>query len=530
MMSLSLPLRLNQPLEAALLNRQIFITTSTQIGLSNKRKLPKSCSIQKIERLGSLRKEKLATIFLQRESQADQLVISLIPNMTRNSEGLGASTSPTNSLVQAISQKDWKRAIQCIQRHPEQALLWDTVTSRGRRVHLPVLHYACTLRPPISIIRTILETYPEAARVKDSKGRLALHWACDAAGSSPDVIDMLLQANEDGAMTRERKYGFLPLHIACFYESKRPNSKKERTIIVERLIDAYPKGVWRQDKKKWLPLHIAARAGTADIVSLLLKYPSGAMDGDEDGRLPIHLACLNTGTEADVVKIVETLAQKHPESLKKREKKFGFFPLHIACSTSFSSRQLIEVLLSHYPHSVREEDHLMSSPLHVAARANAPLDVIRTLVNAYPDATRLLDKDERLPLHWACHVNASLAVIQTLLDPFSSGVLVEERKYGYTPLHITVQRDGDVNVLASLISPHPRVAAIPDNSGTLPIHVVCKKGSKSALPALKMLLDACPESIQMKDCFDKTPMNLAKLCEDQVIRTGMVQFLQDVET
>jgi len=446
--------------------------------------------------------------------------------------GRSDSNKPSQSLVEAITRKDWTAAALRAQRRPDGARVWETVLVRGQRTSLLPLHYACTLRPPVSFIRTLLDLAPETAKAKDLKGRLPLHWACDVAGSSPEVIDLLLAAHQDGACTQECKYGFLPLHIACFWEAQNDQSRgiantKERALIVETLIEAFPKGIWYRDKKDWLPLHIASRTGTAAVVSVLLNFPAGAKDADQDGRLPIHLACLNSGKDKDVVAIIDALVKIHPKGLRQREQRFGFLPLHIACSTPSPSERVVELLLNHYPHAAREEDAFLSSPLHVAARANAPSSVISVLVQLYPDAVRLLDRDERLPLHWACHTDAPPEVIQTLLGPYPSGLLVEESKYGYTPLHIAVHRGANAEVVTTMVSCMPQAASITDASGALPIHIVCKRASTDDLPILKRLVKAYPKGIYVKDNMERMPIDLARKCNDNEVRSAMMKMLQE---
>lgn len=329
---------------------------------------------------------------------------------------------------------------------------------------------------------------------------------------------------------REDNYGFTPLHIACYEKTEAAEvDPTDRVSIVQQLVEAYPEGITCRDNKGWMPLHVSARTGTMAMVKTLLELsPKAAAAPDKDNRLPIHLVCLNNnGEERDVAGIAEALATTFPSGLSHRERKFGFLPLHTACSVTAASSILVNSFLRHNAHAVSEEDFFRSTPLHIATRANASYGVISSLVEAFPTAARKQDKDERLPLHWATHSNADFSVIRSLTDANPSGVLVKERKYGYTPLHIALQRSNNEDTVSYLVAQSSDILRVADLNGALPIHLVCEKRTEDANALLETLLIEFPESVDVCDRFGRKPIDLARLRTELELKAQMIIMLQN---
>jgi hypothetical protein len=100
---------------------------------------------------------------------------------------------------------------------------------------------------------------------------------------------------------------------------------------------------------------------------------------------------------------METLtAERHPE---------GLFVLLI--------RQDWETALTvvlHSPHwAKRSVNTTQRSPLHVALRLGAPVEVVTALLEAYPDATTIGDRYNNLPCHFACCFGISSGGMKMLL-------------------------------------------------------------------------------------------------------------------
>jgi hypothetical protein len=117
---------------------------------------------------------------------------------------------------------------------------------------------------------------------------------------------------------------------------------------------------------------------------------------------------------------METLtAERRPEGL--------FAPL---------ARQDWETALTvilHSPHYTKRVNSGEHSPLHVAIRKGAPVEVVTALLEAYPNATTTQNRYNSLPCHYACYNGISSEGMKMLLrcNPDAAGVA---NKYGETPM------------------------------------------------------------------------------------------------
>jgi hypothetical protein len=119
-------------------------------------------------------------------------------------------------LYDSISQSNWDAALASVRKSPMEARTWVVrYTPEGEVMwrFLP-LHSACARQPPISIIRALLEAYPQGSKSTDDQGMHALHYACGNQASA-DVIRALLLSNKEASMSPCEPNGMLPLHYAC---------------------------------------------------------------------------------------------------------------------------------------------------------------------------------------------------------------------------------------------------------------------------------------------------------------------------
>ena len=220
-----------------------------------------------------------------------------IRNVVRQSDSFSSSNSKPSPTINmdilvAIGMRDWATLSRLILRSSSNSWLRirSTVVVRGCKVRLLPLSFLCTCNPPLEIVELILFQSTEASKILDKNGRYALHWAVDAHGSSFTVIQALIRDYPEATQRQEDKFGFLPLHIACFFHppsyseiSTMTSLKEEQEDsmnIIQALIQAYPEGASVPDfLYGWIPLHILCRTCCyADIVKLLLTvYPQGKL-------------------------------------------------------------------------------------------------------------------------------------------------------------------------------------------------------------------------------------------------------------
>jgi len=116
-----------------------------------------------------------------------------------------------------------------------------------------ILHYVLTFNPPISVVRDIIETFPEAAHETDCMLRYPLHTAL-MYGSSADVVSHLMKVNEK-AVTAVDKEGKTSLHLLFIdyrikskcYKLHREEAKMYFPEIIHMLCHHEPEMVLKED-------------------------------------------------------------------------------------------------------------------------------------------------------------------------------------------------------------------------------------------------------------------------------------------
>eukprot|EP00814_Leptocylindrus_danicus_P011797 CAMPEP_0116047332 /NCGR_PEP_ID=MMETSP0321-20121206/28806_1 /TAXON_ID=163516 /ORGANISM="Leptocylindrus danicus var. danicus, Strain B650" /LENGTH=217 /DNA_ID=CAMNT_0003529147 /DNA_START=57 /DNA_END=710 /DNA_ORIENTATION=+ len=110
-----------------------------------------------------------------------------------------------------LSDEDWARSVQhrCIS-HPSEAAWQDPAEGWN------ALHYALMHKPPVDVVRSLLETNGDIARVRTRRGSSALHIAC-YYGASPPVITLLVQTAKE-MVWKKNKQGHTP--ISCALRAK----------------------------------------------------------------------------------------------------------------------------------------------------------------------------------------------------------------------------------------------------------------------------------------------------------------------
>jgi hypothetical protein len=90
-------------------------------------------------------------------------------------------------------------------------------------------------------------------------------------------------------------------------------------------------------------------------------------------------------------------------------------------------------VILHSPHYTKRVDPREGSPLNVAIRRGAPVEVVTALLEAYPDATTIRNYYNDLPCHSACCWGISSEGMKMLLrcNPDAAGVIND---CGRTPM------------------------------------------------------------------------------------------------
>jgi ankyrin repeat protein len=148
--------------------------------------------------------------------------------------------------------------------------------------------HVASRRPSMPVVQLLLNTYPEAARIKTSEGWTPLHLLFRYRGAdlTVEVVRLFLEVYpEPLALTSRTNAGRTPLHLACQYAASMP--------IIQLLMEDR---AGRDASEGWTPLHITCRYRGADltveVAQLILKaFPEALTSRTHAGNTPLHQAC-----------------------------------------------------------------------------------------------------------------------------------------------------------------------------------------------------------------------------------------------
>ncbi len=204
--------------------------------------------------------------------------------------------------------------------------------------------------------------------------------------------------------------------------------------LATRMLTAEPELATKREKRYGSPpLHVAAEAGHADVVELLLTH-GGALDAaDNEGLTALHLAARRGHAE-----MVKLLLSEGPQVDTRDEVRQT--ALHLAAEAGHS--EAVELLLSGGA-DPNATDERGKTPLHLAASSDYP-EVVGLLISA---GGRVKAKDDqgRTPMHYA----DSTEVVGRLV---AGGASVEATdRQGLTPLFLAAGT-GRKTVVAALLA------------------------------------------------------------------------------
>ena len=323
------------------------------------------------------------------------------------------------------------------------------------------LHCACNGNCPDSVVKFILDGYPEAllhSCVIDNGPRHALE------------VDYSEEGN--------------PL---MYYVARR-NSVNLTTV--KMLVDSYPKKSTSlvstcTYKLELIPIQFLLANSSIDnhleIASYLLEVePETVYDLDRRGRTLLHLACMNS--KADLA-LVQFLYNKMPEAIQMKDNDRGGttgrtsgcaggkLPIHKLCDNygmdEKASLEILRFMLSIDPSFPTMEDIDGSLPMHEAA-IYMPGSFCKVLMDAYPESLKVFNNRGKLPIHLACGLGNS-----------------------------SFQED-PVHKIDYMLSLYPELSKMGEvGSNWLPIHNAARQGGGIAsIKSLELLIKHDPESVQ----------------------------------
>ena len=240
------------------------------------------------------------------------------------------------------------------------------------------LHYAVASPSKVAIQK--LFTFKAVVNARDIRGRTPLHYACRQ--KDPKIVYSLLR---EGAEINVRDIdGLAPLHIAATHGHK---------LVVNSLIESGA-DVNVVDGSGNTPLHWAAYKGHRGLVVALRTVANTALR-DHNNRTTLHLAAI-----AGVAEIVQLLlAGTNADTEAKAKDRSGRTPLHLAAAKGHEAAAA-KLLAVEPGVDGAGRDNAGHTPLHMAA-TNGHLVVARLLALAIPKTEEARDNEGRTPLHLA---------------------------------------------------------------------------------------------------------------------------------
>jgi ankyrin repeat protein len=308
---------------------------------------------------------------------------------------------------------------------------------------------SCKYSHRISLINTIVKSYPSVANQLDREGRSILHYA--ARLSSVALVDCVMKfAVLPG--------GFGPAHT--------------------NLNGAFP-------------LHNTARfSKSLSVMQYLLKiHPDLVTVGNNDGTLPLHWAAAKNSN----LEIVRCLIDAFPQALQIANHE-GYLPLHTAGQNL--RLDIVKAISDANPSAISVLDTEGGIPLHHACCFNTNIEVIRFMNTVFKDGMTLAQSDGITPLHLAASQNSSTDVIKYLLQIYPQAAFAADVD-GWLPLHCLVTRHRDemtsdrIECMRLLLSANPKAVSSMRNDGQTPYDMA--KSNQHRDLVLRLILFAQPD-------------------------------------
>ena len=332
----------------------------------------------------------------------------------------------------------------------------------------------------LDIVQLLVDTCPEFPRIANSDGLTPLHILCANEelddSTAFDVLGLFLERCPDAARCPMNYNAYLPIHAAVV--------SSKSVEFCRMLIEAYPGSERIFTSGGQLPLHIACRQGRVATVEYLYKlYPESINVADGTGWYPIHYAMtrLKSGNPAIAFEIVQFLLDCNPSLAS--QKFSGKFPLVVVCGigevASSTVRnvavKILHLLFDAYPEAI--EDNLIEAFFDgIPEEMQNFINAQRTYARLARDSTLMSTRDENghLPLHRALCGNVTLGSIKLLVKGNRDAVRIPDN-YGSLPLHLAVQSHDSTKVDDYLIGLDPNtLTAVDDWEGNTALHHACR--------------------------------------------------------
>ncbi|GKY94624.1 hypothetical protein MPSEU_000427900 [Mayamaea pseudoterrestris] len=340
--------------------------------------------------------------------------------------------------------------------HPEQVQELDDndlrrpgdICPTNGHTNQTALHLAASSKeggePGKTVLLTLLSQYREAAQVPDDiDGSIPLHrmvenehkkdWSNHAA--------ILYRFYPRGVQISDSN-GKLPLHRAITAIQEEEGNPEE--CVISQLVRVYPQAASHADNSGILPMHLIAMNAsewsnaTDAICNANRNAVASRCGATGHNRLAIHLAAASPKSRDS---LIARLIQLHQRSAALEDGK-GCLPMHLACEIGKNWQDGVRAIHVAFPEAVRQPERNERGwfPLHLAAKAGGPLELITKLIELFPEAAEIADRNGQYPLHLACQSGMKWSEGLELIFEAAPYVMTATDHKGLLPFHHSTMR------------------------------------------------------------------------------------------
>ena len=197
---------------------------------------------------------------------------------------------------------------------------------------------------------------------------------------------------------------------------------------------------------------------------------------DFRGMTPLAYAC-SSHSDPQILREIIKIAP-HSSTIPDLS---GNLPLHhyIGCFVQEGSASAESIVILHKsnPQAVLARNNEGDIPLHILCKRWHPDNIGDALLRASAETVKIPDIQGRLPLAIACEWRVNYKLIISMCELYPEAASVKDL-YGDVPLHIlcrTYPEDiPEKGIFVALAKAAPKMIAIPNADGTLPIETACE--------------------------------------------------------
>ncbi|XP_023915811.2 protein ACCELERATED CELL DEATH 6 [Quercus suber] len=309
-----------------------------------------------------------------------------------------------------------------------------------------VLHIAASLGHS-QLVEAMLENDSDFWEEKNCAGESAFHVAASCGHLS--TLKKLASVSGSEYLDIQNNEGNTPLHLALINKYKEVDLvlKTKYSEIADFLVETIPGVSYCQNEENKSPLDMAAEAGDAEMVKLMIEkanefimimekrgFPTDQLEKAlylkneiKEVKLIAHAAI--TGKNIDVL---DSVMSENPHRIKDRDSK-GMTPLSYAAYIGYLEG--VRYLLNKFADYIYESDRNGFFPIHTASR-RGHIKIVQEFIQRCPDSVELLNHQDRNILHVAAMSGKAKVVDYMLKMPELEMLINEKDKDGNTSLHL----------------------------------------------------------------------------------------------